>query len=182
MRLTLVIAASVAAAVVSATAAAAQTDGGRSSRPVEGALSALHTSYSAPYGAEQLTLSGTYRSPALGAGTFVVHAAAEAAYVSECLLCPSVPVPVGGTAVLSAERGTLRGVIGSQSTIVYSQQPHGVTYDLVLRLDLAEGTRSFTKVNAELTLTYSAGITFSGPAPEEWAFGALSGFVLRAEP
>ena len=26
------------------------------------------------------------------------------------------------------------------------------------------------------------GITFSGPTAEEWAFGSLSGFVLRAEP
>jgi hypothetical protein len=182
MRTVLVIAAALAAAVVAATAAAAQTDGGRSSRPVVGALSALQTSYSTPYGAERLTLTGSYRSPVLGAGTFVVSALTQDEYVSECLLCPSAPVPVGGTVELSAERGTLRGVIAAGSTVVYSQQPHGVSYDLLLRLELAEGTRSFTKVNAELTLAYSAGITFSGPAPEEWASGSLSGFVLHAEP
>ena len=182
MKTALVLSAAVITAVVAATAAAAQHDGGRTSRPVDAALSGLRTSYSAPYGAETLTLSGTYRSPVLGSGTFVVHAVTEGEYVSECLLCSSAPVPVSGTAELSAERGTLTGTIGRGSSVVYSQQPHGVSYDLVLRLELVRGTRAFTRATAELSLSYSAGINFYGPTPEEWAFGSLSGFVLRAEP
>ena len=182
MKTVLVLAATVTAAIVAAAAAAAQTDGGRTSRPVDAALSALRTSYSAPYGAETLTLSGTYRSPMLGSGTFVVHAVTESEYVSDCLFCSSAPVPVSGTAELSADRGTLTGALGPQSTVVYSQQPHGVSYDLVLRLELVRGTRAFSRATAELNLTYSAGINFYGPTPEEWALGSLSGFVLRAEP
>jgi hypothetical protein len=182
MKTALAFTAAVAAAIVAATAAAAQTDGGRTSRPVEAVLSGLQTSYSSPYAAETLTLTGTYRSPVLGAGTFVVHAVTESAYAIECPFCSSAPVPLSGTAELSAERGTLTGAIGPRSTVVYSEQPHGVSYDLVLRLELDQGSRAFGKVNAELGLTYSAGINFSGPAPEEWAFGSLTGFVMRAEP
>lgn len=182
MKTALVLAAAAATAIVAATAAAAQTDGGRTSRPVEAALSGLHTTYSAPYGAETLTLSGTYRSPVLGSGTLVVHAVTEGEYVSECLFCSSAPVPVSGTVELSAERGTLTGALGPRSTVVYSQQPHGVSYDLVLRLELVRGTRAFSRATAELSLSYSAGINFYGPVPEEWALGSLSGFVLRAEP
>jgi hypothetical protein len=52
----------------------------------------------------------------------------------------------------------------------------------VLRLELGQGTRAFSKATAELNLSYSAGITFSGPTPEEWALGSLTGFVLRAAP
>ena len=182
MKTALVLAAAVITAIVAATAAAAQTDGGRTSRPVEAALSSLRTSYSTLYGAETLTLSGTYRSPVLGSGTFVVHAVTEGAYVSECPFCSSAPVPVSGTAELTADRGTLTGALGPRSTVVYSQQPHGVSYDLVLRLELVRGTRAFSKATAELNLSYSAGINFYGPVPEEWALGSLSGFVLRAEP
>lgn len=182
MKTLLVLAAAVIAAVVAAAAAAAQTDDGRTSRPVDAALSGLETSYSTPYGAETLTIRGAYRSSVLGSGTLVVHAVTEGAYASECLLCPSAPVPLSGTAELSAERGTLTGTIGPRSTVVYSQQPHGVSYDLVLRLELAQGSRAFGKATAELNLGYSAGINFFGPAPEEWALGSLSGFVLRAAP
>ena len=182
MKTALVLAATVTAAIVAAAAAAAQTDGGRTSRPVDAVLSGLRTSYSAPYGAETLTLSGTYRSPVLGSGTFVVHVVTEGAYVSECPFCSSAPVPVSGTAELTAERGTLTGALGPRSTVVYSQQPHGVSYDLVLRLELLRGTRAFGKATAELNLSYSGGINFYGPGPEEWALGSLTGFVLRAEP
>ena len=105
-----------------------------------------------------------------------------AGMLAAILTIAAAPVPLSGTAELSAERGTLTGAIGPRSTVVYSQQPHGVSYDLVLRLELAQGTRSFGKATAELNLSYSAGINFYGPTPEEWALGSLSGFVMRAEP
>jgi hypothetical protein len=182
MKTTLALAAAVLAAIVTSAAAGAQTDGGQTSRALEGALSDLHTSYSAPYGAATLTLRGNYRSPVLGTGTFVVNVVTQSAYVSECPFCPSASVPVGGTAAFTAERGTLTGAIGSRSSVVYSEQPHGVTYDLVLRLELIDGTRAFAKSTAEVNLSYSAGINFNGPVPEEWAVGSFNGFVMRAEP
>jgi hypothetical protein len=181
MKTTLALAAAITAAIVASAAAGAQTDGGQTPRPLEGALSGLHTVYSAQYGAETLTLSGNYRSPVLGAGTFVVNVVTQAPYVSECTFCPA-SVPVGGTAAFSSERGGFTGSIGSGSSVVYSQQPHGVSYDLALRLELNEGTRAFAKSNAEVNLTYSAGINFYGPTPEEWAFGSFNGFVVRPEP